>query len=81
LESSGNKLKKVWQQPNIVTTAISSEMIKSIHSLLAKLCILFIISDYIVFVTPRWGCHTFGLKLDEKSSNPMKTFVAILGVL
>jgi len=76
LASSRKKVKKVWQ-PDIVTQGESSEMIKSMQSSLPKLCILLIISDDIAFVTIS-GCHTFGLKLDKKTSNQMETFAVYM---
>ena len=48
---------KVWQ-PDIVTNAISSEMIKSMQSFGNELCMLLIISDDSPCVTIS-GCHTF----------------------
>jgi hypothetical protein len=47
----------VWQ-PDILTNAISAEMIKSMQSFASELCILLIISDDFPCVTIS-GCHTF----------------------
>ena len=48
---------KVWQ-PDIITNAISSEMIKSMQSFGNELCMLLIIADDSPCVTIL-GCHTF----------------------
>jgi hypothetical protein len=69
------KAKNVWQ-PDIVTQGKSSEMIKSMQSSEAKLCILLILSADIAFVRIS-GCHTFGLKSDEKTWNPTETFSGV----
>ena len=70
--------KKVRQKCHrvLVGNTKSAEMIKTMHSLLAKLCIVLIVSLDCVFLTrTRW--HFLGLKSDEKASNWTKTFAGV----
>ncbi len=71
---SSNLRPKVWHQQDLVTNAISSEMIKSMQSSWAKLCILLIIADDIAFLT---CCHILGLKSDKSTSNQINAFAGI----
>jgi hypothetical protein len=54
----------------------SSEMITTMHGLIAKACIVLIISEDIEFWTRSWP-HFLGLKFDKMASNQMKPFLGV----